>query len=30
MNIDIIKRILSEKKTSSPVLRNDEWKTVKA
>ena len=30
MNTDILKRIMSEKKTSLPSLRNQDWKTVKA
>ena len=30
MNIDIIKRIMTEKKTTLPSLRNQCWKTVKA
>ena len=30
MNIEIIKRIISEKKTTLPLLRNQDWNTVKA
>ena len=30
MNIEIIKRIMSQKKTRLPFLRNQEWKTIKA
>ena len=29
MNTEIIKRIMSEKKTILPSLRNQDWKTVK-
>ena len=28
MNVNIIKRIMSEKKTTLPSLRNQDWKTV--
>ena len=29
MNLEIIKRILSKKRTTMPTLRNQDWKTVK-
>ena len=29
MNIEILKRIMSEKKTTLPSLRNQDWETVK-
>ena len=29
MNVEIIRRILSEKKTRLELLRNTDWKTVK-
>ena len=30
INVDIIKRIMSEKKTTLPSLRNKDWRTVKS
>ena len=30
MNIEKLKRIMSEKKTKLPLLRNQDWKTVQA
>ena len=30
MNVEIIKKIKSEKNTTVPSLRNQDWKTVKA
>ena len=30
MDIEILKKIMSEKKTRLPWLRNQDWKTVKA
>ena len=29
MNIDNLKRIMSEKKTGLPSLRNQDWRTIK-
>ena len=30
MNVDIIRRIMSEKKTTFPSLGNQDWRTVKS
>ena len=30
MNVEIMKRIMSEKKTTLPSLSNQDWKTVKS
>ena len=30
MNAEIIKRIMSEKKTSLPSVRNQDWRTIKS
>ena len=30
INVEIMKRIMSEKKTTLPSLRNQDWRTVKS